>query len=251
MKVLLPFSLLLLALSALGQPGTTSLSLSVSDCRLKRPALPAIDTIRFYKLPEDTLLRTVVTGLEKRFPIELNGMPVADYRVVFTNFYHQRVEQPISLANQAHNTVALCPDRLLEYPHNTLAHLQDKDSLIISYTSQGCFHYASAQIIFCKKGDRILACLHDSEWEVRRKPKNSRPAAKAPVSGYPEVVLRPQDIEAFIRFENELNFARNEFCTTVDTYEWKQKDEVLRKTDGGCTWFGFRFLEGAIFGDRD
>lgn len=118
----------------------------------------------------------------------------------------------------------------------------------ICFHSESCFGGDNARIVITNKIDEFIATLFYTETEYVVKNKKfygikERPASKS-------IVLTEMNIKDFVRFENELNFAKNGRCTTTDKYSIKGKYLNVRKTDGTCTWDGFYYLRKSFFDDE-
>jgi hypothetical protein len=144
----------------------------------------------------------------------------------------------------------LCPDCLLNYKQNTLAKLKDKDTISINFQSQGCFHATFLKILISKEADDYVAQLYKVNWNYITKKKKTTIQFRGD-SLLKTATLTNKNIQDFIRFENELNFANTGGCTTTDWYDIKSKYLNIKKTDGGCSWNGFYFLRKSFFGDED
>lgn len=155
--------------------------------------------------------------------------------------------ESIILAEQDTNTIALCPDKLLDYPQNTLARLQDKDSIVIHYNSQGCFHWEELKLVIIKENENLVAHLYNaSSHVVRKKGKTTKQYIEGP--RLKTIVMNSQHIADFTRFENELNYAEERGCTTTDRYDITSKYLTLKKADGSCQWREFEYLQQSLFG---
>ena len=63
--------------------------------------------------------------------------------------------------------------------------------------------------------------------------------------------MTKENINDFIKFENELDFVKGGACTTTDWYDIKGKYLNVQLTDRTCEWNGFYFLQKSIFGEMD
>jgi len=192
----------------------------------------------------------VIPRQYRQFPIKLESIPVAEYKVVFKNNFKQVSIKQIKLIDQETNSIILCPDMLADYSQNTLSKLQDEDTISIKFHSQGCFHTTVSKILISKKGDKYLAKLYDVNWDYVTKKKRTTMQYRGD-SLLKTVTLTPQNIKDFIRFENELNFVAGGGCTTTDWYDIKSKYLNKKATDGSCSWDGFHYLSKSFFGDRE
>jgi hypothetical protein len=170
--------------------------------------------------------------------------------VTFKNNFKQLVIKQIRLADQETNLIVLCPDTLLDYPQNTLSKLQDKDTISINFHSQGCFHTTVSKILISKQGDKYLARFYDVKWGYVTKKKKMTMQTRG-VSLLKTVTLTKQNIQDFIRFENELNFVNDGGCTTTDWYDIKSKYLNMKAIDGSCNWDGFYYLRNSFFGNQE
>lgn len=139
---------------------------------------------------------------------------------------------------------------MLDYPQNTLSKLQDKDTISINFHSQGCFHTTVSKILINKQGDDYLARLYDVNWGYVTKKKRTTMVNRGD-SLIKTVTLTRQNIQDFIRFENEINFVHDGGCTTTDWYDIKSKYLNKKATDGSCGWDGFYYLRKSLFGDKE
>jgi hypothetical protein len=81
MKSIIQIILILFSVTTFGQvKSTTTVKLSVGDCRKNEAYSWRGDTILFYKLPEDTVIFKVIPRQYRQFPIKLENIPVAEYR---------------------------------------------------------------------------------------------------------------------------------------------------------------------------
>jgi len=251
MKLIIKIVLILFSVTTFGQTQkTTTIKLSTGDCRKTEAYSWRADTILFYKLPEDTLIFKVIPRQYRQFPIKLDNIPVAEYKLTFKNNFKQLVIKQIRLTDQETNSIILCPDNLLDYPQNTLSKLQDEDTIAINFHSQGCFHTTVSKILISKRGDKYLARLYDVNWSYVTKRKKTKMVNRGD-SLVKTVTMTKQNIQDFYRFENELNFVNDGGCTTTDWYDIKSSYSSKKATDGSCNWDGFYYLRKSFFGDRE
>jgi hypothetical protein len=121
---------------------------------------------------------------------------------------------------------------------NTLAQLQENDSIVIKDHIVGCFANTTEKIVIVKqKGKFIASYFTNKNGKMKMVEKRERTA-----------VLTNENIEDFIRFENELNYLRErDNCTTSETYEVSSKYWNVKKVDGSCDWFGLDHLKKKLF----
>lgn len=251
MKLIIQITLILFSATTFGQTQkTTTIKLSTGDCKKNEAYSWRADSILFYKLPEDTLIFKVIPRQYRQFPIKLDNIPVAEYKLKFKNNFKQLVIKNIRLTDQETNSIILCPDNLLDYPQNTLSKLQDQDTIAINFHSQGCFHTTVSKILISKQGDRYLARLYDVNWGYVTKKKRTIRVNRGD-SLIKSVTMTTQNIEDFNRFENEINFVNDGGCTTTDWYDIKSKYLNIKATDGSCSWNGFYYLRKSFFGNKE
>jgi len=250
MKLIIQIFLLLFTTSAFGQTQkTTTIKLATGDCRRDEAySWRGADTVVFYKLPEDTIMFKVVPKQYRQFPINLENIPVSEYKLTFKNNFNQLIIKQIKLTDQESNSINLCPDILLDYSQNTLAKLQDKDTVSISFHSQGCFHTSLLKLLISKEEGNYVARLYNLNWYYQTKKRKTTMQIRGD-SLLKTVVLTSKNIQEFIRFENELNFANDIGCTTTHWYDIKSKFLNIKQTDGSCTWDGFYYLRKSFFGN--
>lgn len=251
MKSLIPIFFILFSFAAWGQTQKyTTIHLSTGDCRSNEAYSWRVDTVSFDKLPEGTNMLKVVPRQHNQFPIKLKNFPVSAYRVTFKNNFGQLLVKQIQLEDQEINSITLCPDSLLDYSQNTLSKLRDRDTISINFHSQGCFHTTVSKMVIGKHKDDYFAKLYHVDWDyVTHKKKTT--VKFLGDSLLQTVTLTPQHIQAFIRFENELNLVTKGGCTTTDWYEVQSKFLQKKAIDGSCCWRGYHFLQKALFGDEE
>jgi hypothetical protein len=240
--------LFFITVQAAGQTmDTAHILLRTGHCRSAQYFNPTIpDSVRLFRQPEDILITTVYTRHEHRYPISLT-LPKGSYRLVYPNIYGQIIDKKYSFYEDTATEVALCPDSLINYPQNTLARLKNKESITITYQSQGCFHNFFNRIILRRVYDHIQARLYGDtmEYYLKGDSVHYRPKRNVLIG---RKTLTPEDSLAFIGFENELRARHKGGCTTQDYYTIKSKYWNCHIRDGGCTWPGFYSLTTAWFG---
>ena len=250
MKSFFLFFLIFLSSTTFGQTTKTAkVILSISDCRVSNPYTGIFgDTVLFFKLPEDTLAFKIIPRKYRKFPINLDSVPVSDYKLKYKNNFKQDRVMKLNISGDGEKFISICFDSLFSYPQNTLMKLQDKDTISIGFHSQGCFGGNSARIVITRKIDEFIATLFYVETDYVVKNKKTYSRKERPVSK--SIVLTEKNIKDFVRFENELNFAKDGGCTTTDKYNIKGKYLTVQKTDGNCGWNGFYNLRKSFFGDQ-
>jgi hypothetical protein len=148
------------------------------------------------------------------------------------------------------NSVVICPDKLSNYPQNTLVKLQHNDSLAINLYSRGCFHSERSKLVITKENDKFIARLYEALWNYSGE-KDKMVVNYKGWSLLKATTMTNQNLQDFIRFENELNYANDDGCTTTDRYEVKSKYLNISKSDGSCSWNGFFYLRKSLFGDNE
>jgi len=252
MKLILQISLFFYPLVSFGQTQeTTTIKLSTGDCRTSEAySWHGADTVKFYKLPEDTIVYKILPRQYRQWPINIENAYAGNYRLTYKNSYDQEVIEQVIVTKQSTNSIVICPDKLLAYPQNTLVKLQDKELISVNFHSQGCFHTSLQKLIIIKESDKFVARLYSVSWKYVKKRKKT-------VIKYGDstllkaTIMTSQNIQDFIRFENELNYAKDDGCTTTDWYNFKSKYVNINKTDGTCTWLGFYYLKKSLFKEID
>lgn len=112
-----------------------------------------------------------------------------------------------------------------------------------------CFNNTLFKIIITKEGKSFLAKLCDvSLYHPKKKGMITIQYRGGRI--LQKITLTNKNLQDFLRFENELNFAFDGGCTTTDSYDIKSKYLNIKKTDGGCSWEGFYYLRKSFFGDE-
>jgi len=253
MKLIIQILPILYSIISFGQAQkTTTMKVFFGDCRGKETySWNGADTVYFYKLPEDTLIYKIIPRQYREWPIVIESVQTGDYRLTYKNNYGQIAGKQILLTEQPSNSVSLCPDKLLEYPQNTLSKLQDKDTISIGFYSQGCFHTEEKKVIITKESDEFIARLFNISGYYTKDGKKGKPTMQFRNTELKAVAMTNQNIQDFIRFENELNYTKEGGCTTTDLYIVKSKYLNIKKTDGSCRWDGFYYLKKSFFGEKE
>lgn len=247
MKLTTIICLFLLSCDATAQlQEKTTLQLFIEDSRnTKAIAWFYTDTIRIYKTSADTPVLTLATGRVRKWPAVFENLETGDYRVTFKNYYGEQITQNVTVGANEINIVRLYRNKLNAYPQNTLATFVNGDSLVIRFASHGCFHWENKKIVITREKDSFIARIYyPSSYHVKKKKKLVTLYNDGAVLS--QVILTKENLQDFIRFENELNNIGWGGCTTTDTYILTGKINV-NKTDGSCKWNGFDYLEKALF----
>lgn len=239
-------SLLFVSFHAMAQKNAiTKVKIKITDSRkITSYSDYKPDIIRFFKLPENTEVKLVHRDAMRDTPIEVGSMPVGKYSIRYKNVWQQDVDTQIVLTNKPANTIQLFIDKLINYPTNTLALLQEKDSIVITDHAVGCFANTTEKIVIVKQKGKLIASYYTR--------KNELLPGKEMVWVEREIlkkaILTNENIWDFIRFENELNYIReNNHCTTSEAYEVSSKYWNVKKVDGSCDWWGLDHLRKKLF----
>lgn len=261
MKKILPYLLLLAGLPAFAQKNTT-LKIKITTDFSRRHHFGSLnpDTIKFYKMPGNELAFTV--SAEKiRDSIKLTHIPVGTYRVTYRrNLFMDTAIRQVTLMKKPVNEISLCVDSLDSYPQNTLARLQDKDSVLINYHAVSCDGPETAKLIITRDKDHFVARMY-SLFVAHTRLLDS---TYQPKETFRSVTLTDQQIQAFVRFENELlqikpfietsyeenkvTIIRERISTTNESYAVKSKYFNIELEDKWSQWAGFYWLSAAFFG---
>lgn len=267
MKHILPYLLLFVGLPALAQQTTRlKINLTIDSSRLNYIDKLKPDSIRFYKLPSGKLAFTVPPeDIHKSF--ELSQVPVGKYRVTYRNLFMEKSTRDITLMKIPLNEISLCIDSLDSFPLNTLAKLQDKDSIQIRYNSFGCGEGTTGDIVITKENDHFVARMiwsYENLTSIISNQLNGKPPPKEDAPTFRTAILTDQQIKAFVKFENELYkikpfgdtivfnnktiYTVEQICTIKDSYTLKSKYSNIEKSYNGCRWHGFGQLTSSFFG---
>lgn len=239
-------SLLFVSFHAMAQKkAITKVKIKISDSRkITSYSDYKPDIIRFFKLPENKEVKLIHRDFRRDTPIEVDSMPVGKYSIRYKNIWQQEVDTQIVLANKPANAIQLFIDKLINYPTNTLALLQEKDSIVITNHARGCFLNMTEKIVIVKQKGKFIASYYTRKKELL--------AGKEMVwvdwDIFKKAILTNENIRDFIRFENELNYMReNDHCTTSEAYEVSSKYWNVKKVDGSCDWWGLDHLRKKLF----
>lgn len=243
MRLILIFSLFLFSCGTKAQLNErTTIHFNIRDCRnLDASSWFVNDSVQLYKMPEDSLAYTIAIRGQKSWPVIIENAAIGDYKMVYRNMYKQTVTEQITLTTDSHNNIMACSDKLVDYPKNTLATLAQNDSLVIRYTSIGCFSGDNKKLVITKDQDQFVARLYNAtSHQEKIKKKYVRKYRDGDL--LTKVTLTEENRKDFIRFENELNAIKDDGCTTTDSYEIISKEGSIEKVDGSCNWRGFIYL---------
>jgi len=98
---------------------------------------------------------------------------------------------------------------------------------------------------------QISGCFSSSKSTLTIYQQDSLTIAKIITDEHPpiEVVLTQNKMVKFNKFILELKELNDECCcTTVEYYTLQRKNELIKRTDGGCDWEGFSHLKKELFG---
>lgn len=139
------------------------------------------------------------------------------------------------------NPAKVVKDNIIDtLPPNTLARLQEKDSIVIKDHVLGCFVNMTEKIVIVKQGGKFIANCHTSPGKMRLKVEGEKLEKTT--------VLTKENIDDFIKFETELKYLQeNDNCTTTESYDFSSKYWNIKKVDGSCHWNGFYNLKKKLF----
>lgn len=108
----------------------------------------------------------------------------------------------------------------------------NKSKLIakINYDFQGCFGGGKSSILIYQSDTSRIAKLEE----------NGNIILKAKLSS-----MQIDTLKIFITELKKLD--KKSGCTTIANYSVTYRNEVIRKTDGGCDWNGFDKLKDCLF----
>ncbi len=139
------------------------------------------------------------------------------------------------------------PDSIPKIPINTVSKLEVNDSIVLDFSSWGCFHTEFYKICITRKANYFLAQL--IEVELDSKEEELVTYDKKVLK---EVIMTSSNLESFLKFENELSELKaTKRCTTTENYGLKSKFFNINKTDGSCEWNGFNVLKTSLFGKEN
>lgn len=261
MKQILPCLLLLAGLPVAAQRLTT-LKINITTDFSRRHHVSSLkpDSIKFYKMPGNKPAFTV--SAEKiRESFELSSVPVGTYRVKYRNMFMGSTTREFTLIKKPLNEISLCVDSLDSYPQHSLARLQDKDSIVINFHAASCEGVDTAKLIITRDKDHFVAWMYRSFFNRMTLLREGGPVTTSLVRS---VTLTDRQIQAFVRFENELLqikpfiepsyeengviIIRERISTTNESYAVKSNYFSIEKTDRWCQWNGFKWLAAAFFG---
>lgn len=254
MKQILPYLLLLACIPALAQKNTKlKINIKADSSRSHniKIGIIEVDTIRFYKLPEDTLAFTISPEVIRESFV-LKHIPVGTYRVTYKNIFMASTTHRITLLKNHLNEISLYVDSLDSYPQHTLARLHDKDSILLTYRATSCDGFDTASITITRDKEHFIASIFWNFFEpglLLKERIDNEPSIRS-------VILTDQQIKSFVKFENELLVIRpfiedngvEHVCTTKEKYAVKSNYFNIEKSDRACRWNGFYWLKAALFG---
>ena len=137
--------------------------------------------------------------------------------LIATSIYVQKSNAPVDLR-------ILKSDKIFEI-------LQNDDTLVLNYSSSGCFHLAVEKIIFTKNTEVVKAEIFIKDKLVKSQ------------------VLTAKMIKFMIAFENKARLMnKNAGCTTSETYTFMLNNiPQFSIVDSTCSWNGYDLLKKEIF----
>lgn len=261
MKQVFLYLLLLFGIPALAQKNTKlKINLTSDSSRRDRLRNLIFDTVRFYKQPGERLsFKVPIKSIGQS--LELKRIPVGTYRVTYKNLFMESTMRQVNLLKKHINEITLYMDSLDSYPQNTLAMLQDKDSILLQYRAVGCGDLDLCTMIITRNENHFVARLYRF-FDDRTQASKGVPQSDT-VPYFQVVTLTEQQIKTFIKFENELfqlkPFKRTiiknrqvmtveNVSTSTDWYNLKSNYFNVEKYDRLCKWNGFYWLAASIFG---
>jgi hypothetical protein len=241
MRVLMPLLLLFPSLLANSQSPAPTLRVDFNDCRGKENRRLFRDPdLKLFRLPgKELAYQFRLTRINRDSTYALFGdFKPGIYLVQYKNHFEETITRQYSLNDCGVNRVSLCLDRLEKEPLNMLAGIKDGDSIVIDFSSRGCFHYFSERLVIVRGKDNFTAILEYDHFDTTNYDRKRAVLRRTMGSAH---------LAAFRRFENELQFVNDGGCTTTDYYDVVAGNEPKRKyTDGSCLWRGFYYLKQAL-----
>ena len=244
----LVYLLLLISLSLFGQSTKKSkLLIKTSECKVNDGFFwHSNDTLYLINLQDNSIAGAITAQRFKEQTYLFENLSISNYKLIYTNNYGQQINKTITISELDTSHLNICPDLLLSYNQNSLDKLKNNDSLVLVYTSKGCFHKFKSKIVIQKIDNSFKAFLY-ADIEKEKKEKGRIRVLTTKDSLMKTVMLTQENLEDFIKFENELNYVKYAFCTTNDNYLIKSKVLNVKKTDGSCEWHGYSFLRKSFF----
>jgi hypothetical protein len=111
---------------------STTLVLGRIVCKARGVSVWGSDTVRIYRLPEDTLAYTVVIDTKKKGAV-VPGIKPGKYKMVYENNYKSMVSKTVILEAVEYNHVSLCVDPVAidDEDHQSSLTPNDKPSAIV------------------------------------------------------------------------------------------------------------------------
>lgn len=183
----------------------------------------------------DTVIKAYLSKAYKY--LKIDSIPSGTYQVrllsVFNHViidtvkFDKRISKQIKFDDLANYYEIL--DKESQFCQN----MHDSDTLVILYSETGCFHSDFGKMQFIRTSNSWIAQLYN------------------PLTGnlIKQRVIRIEDFSKVGTFERYVNQNKDSFgCTTVAYYSLQFKKQIVRFTDGSCSWDGFKKLKTDIFG---
>ena len=111
----------------------------------------------------------------------------------------------------------------------------------IHFISSACNHHHDMKIVIVKEGEKFIGLLYRVRpYFVKVKRKSIE--MHKPDTLLETITLTKDNINSFIKFENELNIKREVDCTTHDWYKVESQYLNIEKNDRSCDWSGYRII---------
>ncbi|MCK8482270.1 hypothetical protein [Psychroserpens algicola] len=168
----------------------------------------------------DTLIKTVKPKHHSEQIIK--DLKFGKYEIEYLTQFKKTERKKLELTEKKTYEIDLCIDYInyeLESYKPFIDRIKNGESYSIEINSSGCFHRSEEKITISRNANKYYIRFAETE-----------------------KLLKDEDIDAIRCFEIELNYMESWGCTSVDDYVLKYKNNLVKISDGSCSWNGGGYL---------
>ncbi|MFT3796576.1 hypothetical protein [Flavobacterium sp.] len=187
---------------------------------------------RYVKLKANNEI--IQENIKQRFgEFKIKNLKKGEYTFEFTNIFGQIITKNI-VVNEKITKVELCTEEFVDTNQKTiLENLTQNDTLEISITSSGCFHFEKEKIKYYYKSQKLIAEYFNNQKKEKR------------------ITLNERKREQLILLEKKIIAINNSMggCTSSTQYVFILNGKAIQNVvDSSCDWDGYYKMKEEIFG---
>ena len=186
---------------------------------------------RYVKLKANNEI--IAVNIKQRFgEFKIKNLKKGEYTFEFTNIFGQIVTKNI-VVNEKITKVELCTEEFVDTNQKAiLENLTQNDTLEISITSSGCFHFGKEKLKYYYKNQKLIAEYFNNLKREKR------------------ITLNEDKKKQLILMEKEIIAMNNSLggCTSSTQYVFiLNGKEIQNVIDSSCDWNGYYKMKEEIF----